>query len=73
VYKRINMKYVECSKETPSEVKELGDCYFSRVVRKESSDNVMFEQTEKDFASGPVVKTPRFHCRGCGFSSWSGN
>ena len=26
-----------------------------------------------DFPGGPVVKTPRFHCRGCGFDPWSGN
>ena len=26
-----------------------------------------------DFPGGPVVKTPCFHCRGCGFNPWSGN
>ena len=25
-----------------------------------------------DFLGGPVVKTPHFHCRGCGCDSWSG-
>ena len=25
------------------------------------------------FPGGPVVKTLRFHCRGCGFDLWSGN
>ena len=27
---------------------------------------------EKDFPGGPVVKTPRFHFRGCKLSPWSG-
>ena len=27
----------------------------------------------QDFPSGPVVKTPGFHCRGCRFNSWSRN
>ena len=26
-----------------------------------------------DFPGGPVVRTPRFHCRGQGFDPWSGN
>ena len=26
-----------------------------------------------DFPGRPVVKTPHFHCRGCGFNPWSGN
>ena len=26
-----------------------------------------------DFPSGPVVKTPCFQCRGCGFNTWLGN
>ena len=26
-----------------------------------------------DFPGSPVVKTPRFHCRGCGFDPWLGN
>ena len=26
-----------------------------------------------EFLGGPVVKTPRFHCRGRGFDPWSGN
>ena len=26
-----------------------------------------------DFPGDPVVKTPRFHCRGHGFDPWSGN
>ena len=26
-----------------------------------------------DFAGGPVVRTPRFHCRGHRFDPWSGN
>ena len=26
-----------------------------------------------DFPGGPVVKTPRFRCRGHGFHPWSGN
>ena len=26
-----------------------------------------------DFPGGPVVKTPRFHCRGLGLDPWSGN
>ena len=24
----------------------------------------------RDFPGGPVVKTPCFHCRGCGFILW---
>ena len=27
----------------------------------------------RDFPGGPVVKTPRVHCRGHGFNPWSGN
>ena len=27
----------------------------------------------QDFPSGPVGKTPSFHCRGHGFNPWSGN
>ena len=26
-----------------------------------------------DSPGGPVVKTPCFQCRGCGFDPWSGN
>ena len=26
----------------------------------------------EDFPGGPVVKTPGFHCRGCGFYPWWG-
>ena len=26
-----------------------------------------------EFAGGPVVRTPRFHCREHGFGPWSGN
>ena len=26
-----------------------------------------------DFPGGPMVKTLRFQCRGCGFDPWSGN
>ena len=26
----------------------------------------------RDFPGGPVVRTPRFHCRGSGFNPWSG-
>ena len=27
----------------------------------------------QEFPGGPVVRTPRFHCRGPGFDPWSGN
>ena len=30
-------------------------------------------QTPRDFPGGPVVKTPRFHCKGHGFNPRSGN
>ena len=30
-------------------------------------------QPTRDFPGGPVVKTPRFHCRGRKFNPWSGN
>ena len=26
----------------------------------------------QDFPGGPMVKTPRFHCKGCRFDPWSG-
>ena len=26
-----------------------------------------------EFPGSPVVRTPRFHCQGPGFSPWSGN
>ena len=29
-------------------------------------------RSSKDFPGGPVVKTPRFQCRGRGFDPWSG-
>ena len=32
---------------------------------KDSSKNVL------DLLSGPAVKIPCFHCRGCGFDCWS--
>ena len=31
------------------------------------------ESRVKNFPGGPVVKTPRFQCRGRGFDPWSGN
>ena len=27
----------------------------------------------REFPGGPVVRTPRFHCRGCRFNPWLGN
>ena len=36
-------------------------------IKKEKIKNVW------DFRGGPVVKTPRFQCRGCGFNPWLGN
>ena len=27
----------------------------------------------RDFAGGPLVKTPRFQCRGCSFNPWLRN
>ena len=27
----------------------------------------------REFAGGPVVRTPCFHCQGPGFDPWSGN
>ena len=30
------------------------------------------KQVVQDFPSGPVVKTPRFHCRGNGLDPWLG-
>ena len=27
----------------------------------------------RGFPGSPVVKTPHFNCRGCGFHPWSGN
>ena len=29
--------------------------------------------TSWDFSGSPVVKILCFHCKGCGFNSWSGN
>ena len=31
------------------------------------------KEEKRDFPGTPVVKTPRFHCRGHGFDPWSGN
>ena len=31
------------------------------------------EITSRDFPGGPVVKSPRFYCRGHRFDPWSGN
>ena len=31
------------------------------------------KEKDRDFPGGPVVKTPRFHCRGNGLDPWSGN
>ena len=35
--------------------------------------NVTFRNKSWEFPGGPVVRTPRFHCWGCGFSPWLGN
>ena len=31
------------------------------------------KKKDRDFPGDPVVKTLGFHCRGLGFSSWSGS
>ena len=33
----------------------------------------VYEKILEDFPCGPVVRTPCFQCRGCGFDPWSGN
>ena len=46
--------------------------------QKEGSENKeegtigSLETEGRAFPGGPVVKTPRFHCRGCGFNPWVG-
>ena len=35
--------------------------------------SALIKGTPGDFPDGPVVKTPRFQCRGSGFDPWSGN
>ena len=34
---------------------------------------ILFKPHSQDFPGGPVVKTPRFHCRGPRFDPWLGN
>ena len=39
----------------------------------ESSVREYGKRTERDFPGGPVVRTPRCHCREPRFNPWSGN
>ena len=50
---------------TSVHVHDLG-CKLNTIHRVKKSDL-------RDFPGGPVVKTPSFQCRGCGFGPWSGN
>ena len=40
------------------------------IIKWKANDK---EACRWDFPGGPVVKTPRFHCRECGFDPSSGN
>ena len=42
--------------------------YMKQVVKKTTQ-----KYHAVDFPGGPVVKTPRFHGRGCRFDPWLGN
>ena len=33
--------------------------------------NINKSSISQDFPGGPMVKTPRSQCRGCGFNSWA--
>ena len=39
----------------------------------ESVIEILRTKNHRDFPGGPVVTTPRFHCRGLRFNPWSGN
>ena len=58
-------------------IKQLANKYSSQGRLKEyMTCNFYFPALDEfswDFPGGPVVKTPRFHCRGRGFDPWSGN
>ena len=43
---------------------------FTKYLLKEEKGKLW--RKEGDFPGGPVVKTPRFQCRGHGFDPWSG-
>ena len=39
----------------------------------EEAPGTHYQDRWRELPGGPVVKTPRFHCRGHGFDPWSGN
>ena len=43
------------------------------TVTEDWSEEQTQEVTCREFPGGPVVRTPRFHCRGPGLDPWSGN
>ena len=44
-----------------------------RKVGRERGKEEGNKSRSGDFPGGPVVKTPRFYCRGRGFDPWWGN
>ena len=47
--------------------------FWSDFTTRKERKEVGRKEKRKDFPDGPVVKTPSFQCRGCGFKPWSGN
>ena len=54
---------VHLGMRTTGSVRSVWECLYS------SNKNHLLG----DFPAGPVVKTPLFQCKGCGFDPWSGN
>lgn len=44
-----------------------------KLFRIECKDWGKLESHIRDFPGGPLIKTPRFHCREPGFNPWSAN
>ena len=42
-------------------------------TKRQCQTTAWCKRISRDFPGGPVVKTPRFQCRGRGFDPWSGN
>ena len=66
-------KLVMSLKEKTHVIDELYSGISYSAVEHEFNVNQSKMYTLGDFPSGPVVKTPSFHCRGCRFDPWSGN
>ena len=75
----VKTKYVYKAVEKASRATFKGQCTFwdpgQEPIVSVLDCKVLRHQKKKyvDFPGGPVVRTPRFHCRGHGFDPGSGN